>query len=130
MVMLGPTFFRNFQESFLVPWQPATVASFGKDFAVFPSTDPADWAATGNTRAPVCLAVAGDQFFICANGGSSPHDYLPCFVNVDTGEIIDRHLPSAVFTTTWRICVLGERHPPRALISYPIGGAHAEAPDR
>jgi len=99
-------------------------------FCNFPIAGP---SRLGCDRQHACAGLSRGcrrPVFICANGGSSPHDYLPCFVNVDTGEIIDRHLPSAVFTTTWRICVLGERHPPRALISYPIGGAHAEVPDR
>jgi hypothetical protein len=120
MVMLGPTFFRNIQESFLVSWQPATVLCFGRDFSIFPSTDPADWALNGNTRSPVCLAVAGEQIFICTNGGSSPQDHHPSYVNVDNGEIIDGHLPSAVFTRSWRLSVLGDQHPPCVLLSYPL----------
>lgn len=130
MVMLGPTFFRNFQESFLVPWQPATVLSVGKNFSIFPSTNPADWAMNGNTRSPVCLAFAGDQVFICTNGGSSPHEYHPSYVNADSGEIIDGHLSSAVFTRSWRLSVLGEHHPPCVLLSYPFGGTDADAQHR
>jgi hypothetical protein len=121
MVVLGPTFFGEVAESFLVAWQPATVVSFGKSCSILLSNDPASWASAGSTRSPVCLAVSGDNAYICTNGGPSLHHYLPCFVDVQTGAIVERQLPElAAFTNTWEIAVLGANHPPREILKYPL----------
>ena len=58
-----------YAESFLVPWQPVTVLSFGKSFSILPSLDPAAWSPTGPSRTPVCLAIADENVYICTNGG-------------------------------------------------------------
>lgn len=50
MVLLGPSFIQDVAESFLVPWQPVTVLSFGKSFSILPSLDPAAWSPTGPSR--------------------------------------------------------------------------------
>jgi hypothetical protein len=124
MVLLGPSFIQNITESFLVPWTPATVLSLGKNFSILPSLDSASWSAAGSTRAPVCLAVAGEDLYICTNGGPSPQQYLPCFVDMKTGAIIEQRLPSSsVFTNTWEIAVLGANHPPRSILKYPLASS-------
>ena len=69
MVLLGPSFIQDVAESFLVPWQPVTVLSFGKSFSILPSLDPAAWSPTGPSRTPVCLAIADENVYICTNGG-------------------------------------------------------------
>jgi hypothetical protein len=121
MVLLGPSFIQDVSESFLVPWQPATVLSLGKSFSILPSMDPALWSPTGPSRTPVCLAVAGEDIYICTNGGFSPQHYFPCFVNLKTGAIVEQRLPNlAAFTNTWEIVVLGENHPPRSILRYPL----------
>jgi hypothetical protein len=121
MVLLGPSFIQDIKESILVPWQPVTVLSFGKSFSVLPSLDLASWSLAGSTRQSVCLAVADADVYICTNGGSSPHQYFPCFVEVKTGAIIEGHLPgTAAFTATWEIAVLGTKHPPRSILKYPL----------
>jgi hypothetical protein len=121
MVLLGPTFFREVAESFLLAWQPATVVSFGKAYSIVLSADPASWSPTGPSRKPVCLAIAGESTYICANGGSSPQHYFPCFVDVKTGAVIEKQLPdSAAFTNTWEIAVLGADHPPLRILKYPL----------
>lgn len=120
MVLLGPSFIQNVAESFLVPWQPVTVLSFGKGFSILPSLDPASWSSTGPSRTPVCLAVAGENIYICTNGGPSPQHYFPCFVDLNTGAILEQRLPSsAAFTNTWEIAVLDANHPPRSILKYP-----------
>ena len=121
MVLLGPSFIQDIEESFLVPWQPATVLSFGRNFSVLPSLDPTSWSLAGSTRRPVFLAVADENVYICTNGGPSPQHYLPCFVEVKTGAIIEGRLPgSAAFTATWEIALLSTKHPPRSILKYPI----------
>jgi hypothetical protein len=121
MVLLGPSFIQDIKESFLVPWQPVTVLSFGKSFSILPSLDPTSWSTTGSTRQPVCLAVADESVYICTNGGSSPHHYFSCFVEVKTGAIVEGHLPGmAAFTTAWEIAVLGAKHPPCSILKYPL----------
>jgi hypothetical protein len=125
MVLLGPTFFGEIAESFLVAWQPATVVSFGKNCSILLSNGPESWVSTGSTRRPVCLAIAGEKTYICTNGGSSPHDYFPSYVDVKTGGIIEARLPdSAAFTNTWEIAVLGNNHPTRTILRYPLESAN------
>lgn len=121
MVLLGPSFIQDVAESFLVPWQPVTVLSFGKSFSILPSLDPAAWSPTGPSRTPVCLAVADDNVYVCTNGGPSPQRYFPCFVDVKTGAIVEGRLPgSAAFTNSWEIAVLIANHPPRSILKYPL----------
>lgn len=120
MVTLGPPFYQQVKESFLLPWQPATVLSFGKTCTIQLGTNPAAWFTTGTTRSPVCLAVAGQKLYVCCNGGPGPNRYLPCFVDVSTGEIVERRLQGIVaYTNTWEIAVLGNNHPPRIVLKYP-----------
>jgi hypothetical protein len=121
MVLLGPSFIEDVAESFLLPWQPVTVLSFGKNFSIFPSLDPAAWSLTGPSRTPVCLAIVDENVYICTNGGPSPQHYLPCFVDVKTGSIFERRLPgSAAFTNSWEIAVLAAHQPPRSILKYPL----------
>lgn len=121
MVLLGPTFIQNVAESFLVPWKPVTVLSFGKSFSILPSLDPAAWSPTGPSRTPICLAVAGENVYICTNGGHGPQHYFPCFVDVKTGEIVEGRLTgSTAFTNSWEIIVLAANHPPRSILKYPF----------
>jgi hypothetical protein len=61
MVLLGPSFFQDVEESYIVSWQPATVLSLGKDFSILPSLNPTSWSLNGSTRQPVCLAIADDR---------------------------------------------------------------------
>ncbi len=120
MVLLGPSFIQDVAESFLVPWQPVTVLSLGKSFSILPSLDPASWSPTGPSRTPVGLAVVEEDTYICTNGGLSPQNYFPCFVNVKTGAIVDGRLPSSVaFTNNWEIAALAANYPPRAILKYP-----------
>ncbi len=121
MVLLGPSFIQDVAESFLVPWQPETVLSFGKSFSILPSLDPAAWSPTGPSRTPVCLAIADENVYICTNGGHSPQHYFPCFVDAKTGASVEGRLPgSAAFTGSWEIAVLAAHHPPRSILKYPL----------
>jgi hypothetical protein len=121
MVLLGPTFIQDAAESLLLPWQPATVLSFGKIYSILLPTDPASWSRTGPNRTPVCLAVAGENTYICTNGGMHPEPFFQCFVDVMTGAIIQGYLPgTAVFTNNWEIAVLTANHPPRSILKYPL----------
>jgi hypothetical protein len=121
MVVLGPSFPEHLNESFLLPWQPATVLSLGKDFSVLPSLDPALWSLQGPSRDPVCLAVADGSVYICTNGGHSPTHYFACFVEMATGAIVEGRLSGhAVFTVAWEIMLLSASHPPRSILKYPL----------
>lgn len=121
MVLLGPTFLQESAESYLLPWQPATVLSFGKACSILLPTDPAAWSTVGPSPIPVCLAVSGDKTYLCTNGAESPRRYFPCFVDTSTGEVIERRLPgTAVYTNTWELAILGANHPPRTILKYPL----------
>lgn len=121
MVLLGPTFIQEAPESILVSWQAVTVLSLGKDYSVLLPTDPGLWSLDGPNRTPVCLAVAGDSAYICANGGQPPHRYFPCFVEMKTGAILERSLPSiAAFTNNWEIAILSPTQPPHSILKYPL----------
>jgi hypothetical protein len=121
MVILGPSFPDHLRESFLLPWQPATVLSLGKSFLVVPSLDAASWSTLGPGREPVCLAVVDDNIYICTNGGLSAQRYFACFVEVKTGAIVEGQLPGhAVFTNTWEITIHSAAHPSRSILKYPL----------
>ena len=121
MVLLGPSFIQDVPESFLVPWQPVTVLSLGRNFSILPSLNSASWSPSGPSRKPVCLAVAEEGTYICTNGGPSPQHYFPCFVDVKTGAIVQRHLSgSSAFTNDWEIVALAGNHAPRPILKYPL----------
>src|ERR1700675_185082 len=121
LVMLGPSFVDDVKESFLLSWEIGTVLSLGKNFSILLPTDAAEWSWSGERRTPVWLGLAGDNVFICANGGVSPDHYFPCFVNMKTGEIVERSLPgTSVYTNAWSIEVLATNHPPLTILKYPL----------
>lgn len=121
MVLLGPKFIEGVRESLLLSWQPATVLSLGKNFSILPSLDPAAWTNSEQGRVPVWLAVADENIYICANGSPSPSRFYPCFVEVNTGAVIERQLPGiATFTNAWEIVVAATNFPPRSVLKYPL----------
>lgn len=121
LVLLGPSFIDNLTESFLVSWQPATVLSLGRNFAVLPGLDPASWSTTGPSRVPVCLAVAGSDMYVCTNGASSPRHYQPFYVDIRSGAVLTSPLPSmTAYTNSWEIITVCESHPPRSVLRYPL----------
>ena len=121
MVILGPSFLEDARESFLLPWDAGMVLSLSEDFSILLPTEATAWSWSGSRRTPVWLGVAGDDVFICTNGGMSPQQYFPCFVNVKTGAVVDRSLPAtSVYTNHWEIAVLGANHPPRTILKFPL----------
>jgi hypothetical protein len=121
LVTLGPSFMEDVTESFLLPWQTAMVPSLGKNFSVLLSTEAGAWSWNRPDRTPVWLGMAGDSLFICTNGGPSPTQYFPCFVDIKTGEIVERALPrTSVYTNKWELAVLGANHPPRTILKFPL----------
>jgi hypothetical protein len=121
LVMLGPSFIDDIKESFLLSWEAAMVLSLGKNFSILLPTDATAWSWNRPDRTPVWLAMAGDSLFICSNGSPSPQQYFPCFVDVKTGQIVERALPGiSVYTDKWEIAVLGTTHPPRTILKYPL----------
>ena len=120
MALLGPSFTQEPRESLLVSWQATTVLSVGKEFSILPSLDAASWSSQGPSRAPVCLAVAEGETYICANASPLAQRYLPHFINVKTGAIRASCPRLAVFSSTWAITTLSGKHRPRLLIRYPL----------
>jgi len=120
MVLLGPSFL-NGQGSSLVGWQATTVLSFGKNCTIFLPTDPNAWAREPVDQSQVWLAVADDRIFVCTNGAAVPQLYFPCFVDVQTGEIVEGRIQGfALYTNVWEIAVLGANHPPHTILKYPL----------
>ncbi|MHC2437422.1 hypothetical protein [Bradyrhizobium sp. USDA 4451] len=120
MVVLGPQFPADSSESFLLSWQGITVLSLGKSFSILPSLSPESWLSTP-TRIPVCLAVADEKSFICTNGSPYPNRFLPYFVDVDTGAIVEGRLPGiAVFTNAWEIVSQNGDDTARPILRFPL----------
>jgi hypothetical protein len=61
MVVLGPSFPEQIRESFLLPWQPVTVLSLGRNFSVLPSLDPALWSLQGPLSCSCLSRGSGGQ---------------------------------------------------------------------
>lgn len=120
-VLLGPTFPYDLKEAVILPWDTTTVVSYGQNWTVRLPIDPAAWFEDGDTRAPVCLALAGDEVFVCANGADNQFRFFQCFVNLRTGEILENQLPNiGAFTRTWEIVVNMGGPEPQSLINYPF----------
>jgi hypothetical protein len=120
MVVLGPSFLDG-GGPYLLGWEAMTVLSFGRHFSVLLPSEPAAWSTARQTPSDVWLAVGEEHTFVCANGGPSPHRYVNCFINLDTGEIVEGRSPGHVlYTSRWEIAVLGTSHPPRTILSYPL----------
>lgn len=119
MVLLGPTFPHNIKESVIVPWDAATVVSYGQNYSVLLPTEPSAWFEDGDTRAPACLAISGDDVFICTNGAESAVRFFQCFVNLRTGEILENRLPGVrAFTRSWEIVADGAGRELCSLLRY------------
>jgi hypothetical protein len=56
--MLGPSYIDEIDESFLLPWETATVLSLEKNFSILLPTDAAAWSWSGPNRMPVWLGMA------------------------------------------------------------------------
>ncbi len=120
MVLLGPGFSTEVPNATLLSWQPATVAVMGRDLTLVLATDPSKWFTDGDRRAPVCLAVCGEDVFVCANGGPTPQRYLACYINLRTGDIVEGRLPSiAAFTRSWRLAAPTGDGSSMTLLEYP-----------
>jgi hypothetical protein len=120
MVLLGPTFPYGADESLLIPWQSSTVVTFGHDYSIVLPVNPTAWFLNGDRRKPVCLAVSGEEIYVCTNGGPAVDRFLQCFVNLKTGEIIENQLPSiTAYTNAWEIVFSCAHLPPLTLLKYP-----------
>lgn len=121
MVILGPVFPDDVQESYLLPWEAQTTLSFGKSFSILIPTDLDSWSLRGPSRDPVCLAVADGRSYICTNGSSFRSEYLPCFVDLETGVVIEWRLPGhPVFTNQWEIVTSATYQPPKSILRFPL----------
>ncbi len=122
MVVLGPEFPYDAVESFIMPWQPTTVLSFGSSYTLRLPTDSTRWTERGDRRKPVCLALCGQDVYICTNGGPSPHRYFPCYVEMKSGKIIESNLPGiSAFTNSWEVVLADGSLTPRSLLKFPLG---------
>lgn len=120
MAMLGPSFPYEINEAFLLPWEATTVISFGKNYSLILPSDPQAWFVSGNTRNPVCLAVSGEEVYLCMNAGHSPQRYLGWFVELKSGRLIEGKLPGIMaYTGTWEMALLNAKLPPRTILKYP-----------
>ena len=108
ILILGPEFPYDAKESALLKWQPTTVVSFGKSYQIILPTNPSAWFLNGDTRTAICLAVCGEDVYVCTNGGSSPGRFFQCFVDMKTGRIIENRLPGiSAYTNQWKIALPG-----------------------
>jgi hypothetical protein len=92
LVILGPQFPYDAEESFLMPWRAASALCFGKNYTVLLPTQPSAWKESGSTRGAVHLAVSEEQLFICTNAGLSPQDFHQAYVEMKTGRIVPERL--------------------------------------
>jgi len=122
ILILGPDFPYEPKESMLLRWQATTVVSFGKSYSIILPTKPSEWFLDGNTRTPVCLAICGEDVYVCTNGGISPGHFFPCFVEVKTGKIIEKKLPGiTAYTNQWKIALPGVEV--RTILEYSTKGS-------
>jgi hypothetical protein len=120
MVVLGPNFMDG-GGPYLLGWQATTVLSFGRDFSILLSSNPAQWFGKPGDRSQVWLAVGEERTFVCANGGTSAEHYVPCLVDIDTGEILQRQSPGHVlYTNVWEIAVRHPNQSPLSVLKYPL----------
>jgi len=119
-LMLGPEFPHQSIESYLLNWEPTAAITFGKNYSLILPTAAAAWKGDLDKRKAVCLALSGDEIFVCTNGGPSPGRYDRYYVNMATGTI-QRHLPKrpALFTLEWEIVVPIDGNQTRSLLKYP-----------
>jgi hypothetical protein len=119
VVMLGPKFPYEADEALILPWQAATVISYGRDFFVSLPTDPGAWFESGSTREPVCLALHEGKAFVCANGGPSPRHFFQCYVELGSGKVIEDRFSGAAYTNRWEIIVPHSKLPFHTLLKFP-----------
>ena len=119
MVFIGPDFPHDMKESYILPWQKATVVSHGKNFNIVLPGRAASWKPQTEMRKPVCLAVIEKEVFFCTNGGTSPEHYIPCYIGAATGKIhMSRPAGSIAFTHDWKITVPGPSDTSLSLLKY------------
>ena len=119
MVVLGPNFMDGGGPC-LLGWQAITVLSFGKDLTILLSDNPSSWSGSPGERSQVWLAVGEGRKFIYANGGPSPTHHVPCLIDIETGEILERQTPGHVlYTNVWEVAALSPSHPPQTILKFP-----------
>jgi hypothetical protein len=118
-VALGPEFPYEAEESFLMPWQRMTVVSFGCDYTLILASDAKTWFIDGDRRSRVCVAISDGKAYVCTNGGMSPQQFFPCFVELTTGAIVEHSLPgTTVYTYAWEMAFISPNMPPYTILKY------------
>jgi hypothetical protein len=119
MVVLGPRFPYDTNESVILDGDAVTVISYGKHYSILLSDDPDAWFLGGNLRNPVCVAVHEQNVYVCTNGGPSSTRFFQCFVEFSTGKIIEGRLPIyAAYTNDWEIAIPQHKLLSRAVLKY------------
>jgi hypothetical protein len=120
-VPLGPRFPENVPGPALLAWDLEKVVSFGETCTMLLSTDPVHWSDDRLDREPTWVAVCGEKTYFCINGGAGLQRFVPVYVELLTGKVIDQR-PSgfATYTKHWEIALLSENDPPRSIIKSPL----------
>lgn len=69
IVLLGPHFPYESEESHLLSWDSVTVISYGRDYSILLPDNPDSWFMSGSLRNSVCIAIHDESAFVCTNGG-------------------------------------------------------------
>ena len=120
MIPLGPQLPTPLDGCYLLQWQVTTVLSLGTDFQVVLPSEPSAWSVNSPSRDPICLAVSGDQLYVCANSSNHPSMFAPVYVNMKTGELSKKLPGSAVYTNSWAIDIGDGKGRLQRLIQYPL----------
>ena len=102
-LVLGPVYPFKKTRPFVLPYEPSTVFSLGKDFALRWLSS-AVWSQSCSDHTRVWLSLAGGKKIVRADGSNSPGGYHACFVDLDSGRVFERSIGvPALNTDTWEI---------------------------
>jgi len=120
IALLGPTFPSSNQAPILVEWQATTTVSFGQNYSVLLPTDPSAWSMNAPPNNILCLVQSYDKLYLRIDGSTQPGRYFPCFIELATGALIERHLPGILaYALEWEFVATPVEGTGRSILKYP-----------
>jgi hypothetical protein len=119
-VVLGPDFSDRIPHPCIRNWSSDLVLSLGKSYCLDLPAEVGAWSdAAANPPVPM-LAVVDGHYFVRANGAREIDRFFPCFVELETGRLVERSLSygTVAYTQQWGLSSTAPNMPPKSLLLF------------
>jgi hypothetical protein len=106
MVLLGPSYPRDWRPGYLVPWQGVTVVSFGTRFLLELPHTPDGWSANPPPPEMLALVKTNEEIFLRGYFQQGPSRFADCLVGIKDGNVVyNRRLSMPMYASQWAMSV-------------------------